>query len=439
MNYKQNEKDMKKEEIYVKLTGKNREKVFKILDIFGQQLTKEDEVARKTGRYPNGTPIKYFPELEFKTGGTWILYQGYPSNTKTRIKPRELRNMLAQEHLKKGDVIVVGSGRSKWVAQLTGDKFDNHNPYCLGSEFPTLYWTIGGLNFLRYATEEECKLLKPVVFECASCEQELDVSQRSDDKPNLCNNCFKHAIISFEDRVWYKHKYTGFVANYVTDEVGYGINNKGLWENGIRMSDPTIWSKATPEEVERALLREAENRGLVAGCLTTSLDDGKKFIISERRHPLLSVNLEDKNMLWVTSDDGFGYCVFDNGKWAVPIDKFEGLQQAHKNGAIIQYRNRFHHSEWLDVVNNDPIWHEHDEYRIKPEEPKTSEDRKLARYGDVCKFYNTNPGVFVVGYLSHFGKSHNKKVYYCVGLDAPYNKAEPITKEEAIKLLFRKD
>ena len=256
---------MKKEEIYVKLTDKNREKVFKILDMFGQQLFVDDEVARKTGRYPNGTPIKNFPELEFKTGGEWALYQEYPSNTKTRIKPRELRNMLAQEHLKKGDVIVVGSGRSKWVAQLTGDKFDNHNPYCLGSEFPTLYWTIGGLNFLRYATEEECKLLKPVVFECASCEQELDVSQRSDDKPNLCNNCFN------------------------------------------------------------------------------------------------------------------------------------------------------------------------------PEGPKTSDGKKLARYGDVCKFYNINPGVFVVGYLAYFGKAHDKKVFYCVGLDAPFYNAEPITKEEAIKLLFIKD
>ena len=181
---------MKKEEIYVKLTDKNRDKVFKILDMFGQQLTVEDEEARKTGRYPNGTPIKDFPKLEFKTGSTWVLYQEYSSNTKTRIKPRELRNMLAQEH-----VVVV-----------------------------------------------------------------------------------------------------------------------------------------------------------------------------------------------------------DNGTWV-----------------------------------------EGGECRIKPGEPKTTDGKKLARYGDVCKFYNTNPGVFVVGYLAFFGKAHNKKVYYCVGLDAPFYNAEPITKEEAIKLLFGND
>lgn len=425
---------MKKEEIYIKLTDKNREKVFKILDMFGQQLTKEDDLARERGEYPSGYSIELFPILEYsKVYEEWVLYQEYPSNTNTRIKPRELRNMLAQEHLKKGDVIVVGSGRSKWVVELTGDKFDNHNPYCLGSEFPTLYWTIGGLNFIRYATEEECKLLQTVVFECASCEQELDVSQRSDDKPNLCNNCFKHAIIYFEDGVWYKKKDTGFVANYVTDEVGYGINNKGLWENGIRMSDPTIWSKATPEEVEQALLREAKKRGLTAGCLTTSLDDGKKFIISERRHPLLPVNLEDENMLWVTSDGGFGYCIFDNGKWAVPIDKFSELKQAHKNGAAIQYKRG---GEWEDCLDNKPNWIEENEYRIKPEEPKTP------RAGDVCKFWDDDPNYYLTGRYHSFerceeGYCHALRV--CVDRYRFFKNAEPITKEEAIKLLFGND
>lgn len=266
---------MKKEEVYVKLTDKNREKVFKILDMFGQKLTKEDELARKTGRYPNGTSIKDFPELEFKIGGTWMLYQGYPGNTKTRIKTRQLRNMLAQEHLKEGDVVVVDNGWGRWVLELTGnnmDMFEHHRRYSLGlnmlaANSGRVDWVTDG-NFIRYATEEERKLLQPVVFECASCERELDVEQRSDDKPNLCNNCFNHAIISFE--------------------------------------------------------------------------------------------------------------------------------------------------------------------------PKTTDGKKLARYGDVCKFYNINPGVFVVGYLAYFGKAHDKKVYYCVGLDSPFYNAEPITKEEAIKILFKK-
>ena len=311
---------MKKSEIYVELNDKNREKVFEILDMFGEELNFDDNICRHTLRYESGDSIDDYPTMIFYDG-YWYLCKSIYGLKKTKVKPRELRNMLAQEHLKEGDVVVVGNDWGRWVLELNGhnlDRFEHHSRYSfrpqyLKTQLRYQNWITDG-NFIRYATEEERKLLQPVVFECASCEQELDVSQRSDDKPNLCNNCFKHDIIS------------------------------------------------------------------------------------------------------------------------VPIDKFSELKQAHKNGAVIPYRNP-ENGAWFTL----PPWAEGYEYLIKPEEPKTIDDKKLARYGDVCKFYNINPGVFVVGYLAYFGKAHNNKVYYCVGLDAPFNNAEPITKEEAIKLLFGND
>ena len=395
---------MKKEEIYVKLTGKNREKVFKILDMFGEELTREDEEARKTGRYANGNPIKYFPELEFKTGGAWVLYQRNLSNKK-QIKPRQLRNMLAQEHLKEGDVVVVRSGRSKWVVELTGDNldwFEHYKSYNFGlKRRATIFGQLLDGNFIRYATEEERKLLQTG----------LQVGKWY---------TYRECLLCYQGREETLRAY-GFI--------------RGEWVGTVNCgNNPEKWEEAAPEEVEQALLREAKKRGLVEGCLTTSLDDGRQFIVSGSRHPLLSVNCEDINRFFVMGGDGRGYCIFDNGKWAVPIDKFAGLKQAHKNGANIQYRNSVS-GRWCTIKS--PTWHGGYEYRINPEEPKTTDGEKLARYGDVCKFYNTNPGVFVVGYLAYFGKAHDKKVYYCVGLDAPFYNAEPITKEEAIKLLFR--
>lgn len=54
-----------------------------------------------------------------------------------------------------------------------------------------------------------------------------------------------------------------------------------------------------------------------------------------------------------------------------PVDKFAELKKAHKNGAVIQFRNRF--GVWEDCI---PVWLNHLEYRIKPEE-KTTLDQDI--------------------------------------------------------------
>lgn len=275
---------MKKEEIYVELNDKNRDKVFKILDMFGEELNFTDNLCRHTLRYESGESINDYPNMIFYNG-YWYLCKGLRALKKTKVKPRELRNMLAQEHLKKGDVVVVDNGWGRWVLELTVnnmDRFEHHRRYNLGQNMLVansgrLDWVTDG-NFLRYATEEECKLLQPVVFE--------------------------------------------------------------------------------------------------------------------------------------------------------PIDKFSELKQAHKNGAVIQYKIG---GEWEDCLENKPNWIEENEYRIKPGEPKAP------RVGDVCKFWDDDPNYYLTGRYHSFerceeGYCHALRV--CRDRYRFFKNAEPITKEEAIKLLF---
>lgn len=48
-----------------------------------------------------------------------------------------------------------------------------------------------------------------------------------------------------------------------------------------------------------------------------------------------------------------------------PIDKFAELKEAHKNGAVIQYKSELDPFEWCDTY--DPNWNSNYEYRVKPQ------------------------------------------------------------------------
>ena len=55
-----------------------------------------------------------------------------------------------------------------------------------------------------------------------------------------------------------------------------------------------------------------------------------------------------------------------------PVDKFAELKEAYRNGSVIEYRHAsLPNASWK--INNNPAWNDNYEYRIKPEEPQSSE------------------------------------------------------------------
>src|SRR5690606_13142276 len=101
-----------------------------------------------------------------------------------------------------------------------------------------------------------------------------------------------------------------------------------------------------------------------------------KFYLDSGRFIMKSDLVDEKGKLWKQ-----GWIeILNEGKWAQvieePIDKFAELKEAHKNGAVIQFRNEYTKYEWRDCWCNSPAWNTDFEYRIKPEE-KTTLDQDI--------------------------------------------------------------
>lgn len=107
-------------------------------------------------------------------------------------------------------------------------------------------------------------------------------------------------------------------------------------------------------------------------------------------------------------------------------DKFAELKEAHRNGAIIQFR--YGDGQWEDCANNAPVWGSNVEYRIKPEEKPQP--------GDVCKFWDVYEDGYCVDVLvrnakSNFPYQSKQRIWY--------KNAKKLTKQEATELLFGKE
>src|SRR5690606_10974247 len=85
---------------------------------------------------------------------------------KTIIKPRELRNILAKEHLCKGDVVIASAFNCEFICRIRSTGLE-----CGDFRFYVDKWTLltGGNisqgpgamnNFLRFATDKERALLE---------------------------------------------------------------------------------------------------------------------------------------------------------------------------------------------------------------------------------------------------------------------------------------
>lgn len=136
---------------------------------------------------------------------------------------------------------------------------------------------------------------------------------------------------------------------------GFGFNEE-RWLGGAEYGWCNPWdiggsiTKATPQEVEAALIEEAKRRGF----------DYDDFVFEDLT-----------NILWANYDSDIvgkeEKALFNNGKWNEPFDKFAELKEAHKNGAVIQMLAKYN-SKWRDVKSECDYWLPNYEYRIKPEE-----------------------------------------------------------------------
>lgn len=217
---------------------------------------------------------------------------------------------------------------------------------------------------------------------------------------------------------------------YKTKEGYYGFDCVGDWRDYTEYSNyETKYRKATPQEVEQALIEEAKRRykvGDVIKCLggVESEVNGTAFVFNN--------NSLFSNGERVNGGDWFNTSakVFENGKWAAIIeqDKFAELKEAHRNGAVIQWNNC---GVW--VTTDYPEWNNRHEYRIKPEEkPKV---------GDVVKAWVDDENEYFIGVLDYinvngdyvvkFQNSHDTSIYTFKA-----RHAKTLTQQEAIDLLF---
>lgn len=280
---------MKKTDVYVVIdTPKKARKLKRLFDMFEEKhfadvyrLNFEDCVGHAIHFWEN----RHFARTGFKN----------VENDKSKVSIKELRNILAKEHLKKGDVCLFDD-RKGFRSIGVFDKYSEEYTDFLVSKVPGKDSVRYGFHdFIRYATEEEKALLEP--------KKELEIGKwyvfSWDDDPNNVRGVYLIDKIN-NDEVWFK----------------YGVNIAGnYWSEPDWGSKTHNWRLASPQEVEQALVEEAKRRykvGNVIKCLdgVESELEGNSFVFSN--------NCLFSNGKRVSGGDWFNTYgkVFENGQWA---------------------------------------------------------------------------------------------------------------------------
>ena len=98
---------------------------------------------------------------------------------------------------------------------------------------------------------------------------------------------------------------------------GYGVDKYGNWINEESFWSTSDFSPATDKEVEEALIKEAKKRGFKEGVSIDSLCDGGCNNVK-----IIEEGISLDNMDAVTElRCGYGYTIFNDGKWATIIDQ----------------------------------------------------------------------------------------------------------------------
>lgn len=283
---------LKKEEVFVRVSSeKKARKLAKLLDMFGEGVYKPTLKRLKNGVVSDEYPIVHY-------NWEWNGIVSSPID-KTNVSLKELRNILAVEHLKEGDVIVASIGSIKYIVKF--ERFVKKQ-----IEGCYIYESIGGAKltketgyfdkFISYATEEEKALLEP--------KKELEVGK------------------------WYRHT-SGSLANYQgLNKSCYGISIYGGWNHQEWfITRNQGWTEAPAQEVEEALIKEAKRRYKVGDKLNKVQDDfskGNRIFNTNLTH---QAGLCD---LWIDDDNRYSSCIFKDGKWAKVIKEHKSLEERVK-------------------------------------------------------------------------------------------------------------
>lgn len=361
---------MKKQEVYVEVrTKKQAKKLKEVLDMFGEKYFDE------LGGILEWTKIHkcvYFSNKERMWHGVSDIDLVSSQHDKVSIK--QLRNILASEHLKEGDIIVCEND-----VDIAVGVFEEYEPEF---GFVLNYKSIGGcfINFVRYATDEEKNLFKTEL----TPDDYKDLTwYKSTDSEDLF----------FLD----KNKDTPNYGFYKGEEWIYGLN----WFKNFNRNyfyKKGEWIEATQEEVKQVLITEAKRRGLVEGVKIKS-----KWCTGGVSEGYLGCDYhynESHNELTIQG----AYTLFKDGEWATVIeetleqrvvkyaesvdwdfekvvlymnsrDKAIGIfnkhnphwevKKAFKEGKEVEYKSNIN-GQWSRATS--PTWSDILEYRVKPED-----------------------------------------------------------------------
>ena len=357
--------ELTKGDVYVVVdTPKKAKKLKKLLDMFDEPIFNPPN-HKYSGH--NGTDDGWGYGF---SGGQW---QGF--NTKSiahngkkfkKVSIKKLRNILAKEHLISGEYIVATIGKIKYLVEfdrvgkigfIIGKKYLPFSEF--GRNVEPYGW--GGFDYFdRYATPEEIALLEPKP-------KELEVGKWYKTKSVVC--------------IFYLTEIQG---DYRKNK-GYGLLNNNEWfdnRNGTffmgRANDLDNFTEATPQEVEQALIEEAKKLGHTY----------ERFDYNPEENELCGIN------------NGRLEYVFCDGNWEQPTDKFAELKEAHKNGKEIQWRRNIYggFSNWTDFKDNNPVWSDHNEYRINPSSPiKVGDWMFNPNYKKITQVKKDNHGKSLIG------------------------------------------
>lgn len=240
---------------------------------------------------------------------------------------------------------------------------------------------------------------------------------------------------------WYKFSDKGMFC-YSGKTISYGFDYNGIWCEDL--GHGSNLGEATREEVEQALIKEAENRykvGDKAMCLAHNEELVIQNLHLTKQYP------PDYNRLWYGQNRDKAVVVFKDGKWAeiIPEPEYKdgdivisescGSQfiTEHKWGSIGNYQcHRF--------VSGDKKSLSHGGTYTKILRHATKEEKELfnelanpePKVGDIVKAWDVHEELFIIGKLEEL----NDDFYtYIVG-DTPFQKAKTLTQEQTIKLLF---
>lgn len=258
-----------KEEIYLEVnTPKKADKLKKVLKMFNQPVYSKHSIDNC---------VNSACDLVIHYDGEEFLNASLSEEEledKTKVKIKELKNILAVENLKEGDVIILEGGEEKykWVVEVNRAEESENFPICV---HPKNYVGLDGVEkydedttaisgkFVRFATKAEKELMngqkvaaptEPLVkignwywfknpaFEKRALVYVNDISES-------CNGNFG---FNYEHEWMTGKGYDSFGAHYAL-------------EDGCLYEETTI-TKATDEEVEAMLIEEAERRGFKIGC-----------------------------------------------------------------------------------------------------------------------------------------------------------------------------